>query len=81
MSVNANTYSADTSVSLLLDIMVTMGFSREEIHESLVNQKYDEVMATYLLLGRKPPEVSAVYNFWFRLFMLLGWMMFLLIIL
>lgn len=81
MSVNANTYSADTSVSLLLDIMVTMGFSREEIHESLVNQKYDEVMATYLLLGRKPPEVSAVYIFWFWLFMLLGWMMFLLIIL
>uniref|UniRef100_A0A8D2Q2V6 non-specific serine/threonine protein kinase n=1 Tax=Zosterops lateralis melanops TaxID=1220523 RepID=A0A8D2Q2V6_ZOSLA len=40
-----------------IDIMVTMGFSREEIHESLVNQKYDEVMATYLLLGRKPPEV------------------------
>uniref|UniRef100_A0A8C5TX83 non-specific serine/threonine protein kinase n=1 Tax=Malurus cyaneus samueli TaxID=2593467 RepID=A0A8C5TX83_9PASS len=39
-----------------IDIMVTMGFSREEIHESLVNQKYDEVMATYLLLGRKPPE-------------------------
>uniref|UniRef100_A0A8C3XVR5 non-specific serine/threonine protein kinase n=1 Tax=Chelydra serpentina TaxID=8475 RepID=A0A8C3XVR5_CHESE len=40
-----------------IDIMVTMGFSREEIHESLVKQKYDEVMATYLLLGRKPPEV------------------------
>uniref|UniRef100_A0A803W1P4 non-specific serine/threonine protein kinase n=1 Tax=Ficedula albicollis TaxID=59894 RepID=A0A803W1P4_FICAL len=40
-----------------IDIMVTMGFSRDEIHESLVNQKYDEVMATYLLLGRKPPEV------------------------
>uniref|UniRef100_A0A8C4JE68 non-specific serine/threonine protein kinase n=1 Tax=Dromaius novaehollandiae TaxID=8790 RepID=A0A8C4JE68_DRONO len=40
-----------------IDIMVTMGFAREEIHESLVNQKYDEVMATYLLLGRKPPEV------------------------
>ncbi|XP_065257784.1 serine/threonine-protein kinase MARK1 isoform X1 [Emys orbicularis] len=39
-----------------IDIMVTMGFSREEIHESLVKQKYDEVMATYLLLGRKPPE-------------------------
>lgn len=41
--------------------MVTMGFSREEIHESLVNQKYDEVMATYLLLGRKPAEVSVIY--------------------
>ncbi|XP_042308157.1 serine/threonine-protein kinase MARK1 [Sceloporus undulatus] len=39
-----------------IDIMVTMAFAREEIHDSLVNQKYDEVMATYLLLGRKPPE-------------------------
>uniref|UniRef100_A0A8C5WYP2 non-specific serine/threonine protein kinase n=1 Tax=Laticauda laticaudata TaxID=8630 RepID=A0A8C5WYP2_LATLA len=40
-----------------IDIMVTMGFARDEIHDSLVNQKYDEVMATYLLLGRKPLEV------------------------
>ncbi|XP_063159891.1 serine/threonine-protein kinase MARK1 isoform X1 [Candoia aspera] len=39
-----------------IDIMVTMGFARDEIHDSLVSQKYDEVMATYLLLGRKPPE-------------------------
>uniref|UniRef100_A0A6I8QES4 non-specific serine/threonine protein kinase n=1 Tax=Xenopus tropicalis TaxID=8364 RepID=A0A6I8QES4_XENTR len=39
-----------------IDIMVTMGFSREEINNAVVNQKYDEVMATYLLLGRKPPE-------------------------
>uniref|UniRef100_A0A7N4NRM1 non-specific serine/threonine protein kinase n=1 Tax=Sarcophilus harrisii TaxID=9305 RepID=A0A7N4NRM1_SARHA len=39
-----------------IDIMVTMGFSRDEINVSLINQKYDEVMATYLLLGRKPPE-------------------------
>uniref|UniRef100_H3B4R4 non-specific serine/threonine protein kinase n=1 Tax=Latimeria chalumnae TaxID=7897 RepID=H3B4R4_LATCH len=42
--------------SYLKKIMVTMGFSRDEIHDSLVSQKYDEVMATYLLLGRKPPE-------------------------
>ncbi|XP_069089967.1 serine/threonine-protein kinase MARK1 isoform X4 [Pleurodeles waltl] len=39
-----------------IDLMVTMGFSREEINESVTNQKYDEVMATYLLLGKKPPE-------------------------
>ncbi|XP_060102500.1 serine/threonine-protein kinase MARK1 isoform X3 [Heteronotia binoei] len=39
-----------------IDIMVTMGFARDEIHDSLVSQKYDEVMSTYLLLGRKPPE-------------------------
>ncbi|XP_065739818.1 serine/threonine-protein kinase MARK1 isoform X4 [Phocoena phocoena] len=41
-----------------IDIMVTMGFARDEINDALINQKYDEVMATYILLGRKPPEVS-----------------------
>lgn len=40
------------------DIMVTMGFVRDEINDALINQKYDDVMATYILLGRKPPEVS-----------------------
>lgn len=40
------------------ELMVTMGFPKDEITESLQNQKYDEVMATYLLLGRKAPEVS-----------------------
>nr|6C9D_A Chain A, Serine/threonine-protein kinase MARK1,Serine/threonine-protein kinase MARK1 [Homo sapiens]6C9D_B Chain B, Serine/threonine-protein kinase MARK1,Serine/threonine-protein kinase MARK1 [Homo sapiens] len=39
-----------------IDIMVTMGFARDEINDALINQKYDEVMATYILLGRKPPE-------------------------
>lgn len=42
----------------LSELMVTMGFPKDEITESLQNQKYDEVMATYLLLGRKAPEVS-----------------------
>ncbi|KAM4692858.1 serine/threonine-protein kinase MARK1 isoform 2-T2 [Discoglossus pictus] len=46
----------DFSDTKRIDLMVTMGFSREEVNESLVSQKYDEVMATYLLLGRKPPE-------------------------
>ncbi|XP_077195963.1 serine/threonine-protein kinase MARK1 isoform X2 [Paroedura picta] len=46
----------DVNDTKRIDIMVTMGFARDEIHDSLVNQKYDEVMATYLLLGRKPPE-------------------------
>uniref|UniRef100_A0A2K6PUL0 non-specific serine/threonine protein kinase n=1 Tax=Rhinopithecus roxellana TaxID=61622 RepID=A0A2K6PUL0_RHIRO len=39
-----------------IDIMITMGFARDEINDALINQKYDEVMATYILLGRKPPE-------------------------
>lgn len=38
--------------------MVTMGFPKDEITESLQSQKYDDVMATYLLLGRKATEVS-----------------------
>ncbi len=40
------------------DIMVGMGYSREEILESLTRMKYDEITAAYLLLGRKSTEVS-----------------------
>lgn len=45
-----------------LDLMITMGFPKEEITDSLVGQKYNEVMATYLLLGRKPPEARTTHN-------------------
>uniref|UniRef100_A0A8C5BCJ7 non-specific serine/threonine protein kinase n=1 Tax=Gadus morhua TaxID=8049 RepID=A0A8C5BCJ7_GADMO len=41
-----------------IELMITMGFPKDEITESLLGQKYDDVMATYLLLGRKAPEVS-----------------------
>uniref|UniRef100_A0AAQ5Z1U8 non-specific serine/threonine protein kinase n=1 Tax=Amphiprion ocellaris TaxID=80972 RepID=A0AAQ5Z1U8_AMPOC len=33
------------------DIMLQMGFSQEEIQDSLVNQKYNDVMATYLTVN------------------------------
>ncbi|KAJ8414555.1 hypothetical protein AAFF_G00037570 [Aldrovandia affinis] len=36
-----------------IEVMVGMGYSREEIVDALTNQKYNEVTATYLLLGRK----------------------------
>ncbi|XP_030235258.1 serine/threonine-protein kinase MARK1 isoform X4 [Gadus morhua] len=39
-----------------IELMITMGFPKDEITESLLGQKYDDVMATYLLLGRKAPE-------------------------
>ncbi|XP_041445097.1 microtubule affinity regulating kinase 2 L homeolog isoform X7 [Xenopus laevis] len=40
------------------ELMITMGYSREEISDSLVNQKYNEVMATYLLLGYRTSEMD-----------------------
>ncbi|XP_072517703.1 serine/threonine-protein kinase MARK2 isoform X5 [Salminus brasiliensis] len=40
------------------DIMLQMGYSQEKIQDSLVNQKYDEVMATYLLLDYRNSELD-----------------------
>ena len=40
--------------------MLTMGFSAEEIQDSLVNQKYNDVMAAYLLLDFRNNEVRSV---------------------
>uniref|UniRef100_A0A4W4EDI3 non-specific serine/threonine protein kinase n=1 Tax=Electrophorus electricus TaxID=8005 RepID=A0A4W4EDI3_ELEEL len=47
----------DISDQKRIDVMVGMGYSREEIQESLSKMKYDEITATYLLLGRKANEV------------------------
>lgn len=43
------------------DIMLQMGFSQEEIQDSLVNQKYNDVMATYLLLDYRNSEVHCSF--------------------
>uniref|UniRef100_A0A8C2FVV1 non-specific serine/threonine protein kinase n=1 Tax=Cyprinus carpio TaxID=7962 RepID=A0A8C2FVV1_CYPCA len=50
----------DISDNKRIELMITMGFPKDEITEALVGQKYDEVMATYLLLVAPsiPPAVS-----------------------
>ncbi|XP_072346436.1 MAP/microtubule affinity-regulating kinase 3a isoform X9 [Scyliorhinus torazame] len=48
----------DITDSKRIDIMVGMGYTREEIQESLAKMKYDEITATYLLLGRKSNELE-----------------------
>lgn len=44
-------------VIVCADVMVGMGYNLEEIQDSLAKMKYDEITATYLLLGRKACEV------------------------
>ncbi|XP_064621169.1 MAP/microtubule affinity-regulating kinase 3-like isoform X27 [Lineus longissimus] len=46
----------DINDSTRIDLMVNMGFNRKEIEDSLTQNKYDDVTATYLLLGRRTAE-------------------------
>ncbi|KAF4525634.1 hypothetical protein B566_EDAN001234 [Ephemera danica] len=39
-----------------IEALVGMGYSRSEIEDSLANCRYDDVFATYLLLGRKATD-------------------------
>jgi len=45
---------------ITVDMMMNMGYSRKEIEESLIQQKYNDVMATYLLLARRGSDVSYI---------------------
>lgn len=46
-----------------IDLMVGMGYSRDAITDSLSKMKYDDITATYLLLGRKTVEAEASDSF------------------
>jgi len=43
------------------EALASMGYTRSEIEDSLGQAKYDDVFATYLLLGRKTTDVSKRY--------------------
>ncbi|XP_078393605.1 MAP/microtubule affinity-regulating kinase 4-like [Cetorhinus maximus] len=42
-----------------IEVMIGMGYTREEIKEALTRHKYNEVTATYLLLGRNKSEMDS----------------------
>lgn len=42
----------------IVETLVSMGYNRQEIEDSLAQTRYDDVFATYLLLGRKNTDVS-----------------------
>ena len=56
----------DLSDQRSIDILCQMGYSLDEIEDSLRQRKYDEIMANYLLLGKRTTEVNVF--FCFRLF-------------
>ncbi|CAB3994469.1 MAP microtubule affinity-regulating kinase 3 isoform X4 [Paramuricea clavata] len=54
--------SPDFTDEKRLDVMMQMNFTKEEIRTSLLNNRYDEVMATYLLLDEKRANLSITMN-------------------
>ncbi|XP_077522530.1 MAP/microtubule affinity-regulating kinase 3 isoform X35 [Amblyomma americanum] len=46
----------DFGDSKRIEILMSMGYSRDEIEDSLRNRKYDDIMANYLLLGKRTTE-------------------------
>ncbi|XP_059163745.1 MAP/microtubule affinity-regulating kinase 3-like isoform X17 [Physella acuta] len=52
--------SKDELDSQRIELMINMGYNRKDIEESLKMQKYDDIHATYLLLGRRTTDVSSL---------------------
>ncbi|XP_070181836.1 MAP/microtubule affinity-regulating kinase 3-like isoform X23 [Littorina saxatilis] len=50
----------EKQVRNMYDMMTNMGYNRKDIEDSLRLQKYDDIHATYLLLGRRTVEVSGL---------------------
>lgn len=43
-----------------IEALVCLGYNRADIEQSLEANRYDDVFATYLLLGRKSTDVSSI---------------------
>ena len=54
---HVNRYVLDVTVTA--EIMQSMGYTREQLEESLFMHRYDDVSATYHLLGLKPGTVCS----------------------
>ena len=48
------------TIGINIEVLVAMGYNRQEIEDSLSQVRYDDVFATYLLLGRKSTDVSVI---------------------
>lgn len=48
---------ADTLDPSRIEILVSMGYCKKEVEDSLVNNRYDDITAAYLLLGRRKSDV------------------------
>ncbi|CAC5383784.1 MARK [Mytilus coruscus] len=49
---------ADVLDPVRIELMVNMGYSRKDIEDTITHQKYDDIQATYLLLGRRTLELE-----------------------
>lgn len=45
-----------------IEILSGMGYNKSDIEDSLKQQKYDDIFATYLLLGRRSSDVSGLFG-------------------